>query len=327
MCINQSNNAERNHQVRLMGEIYSTATSVAVWLGEAQKLTESDLAMDFVEQKGLEPLRTKVGRFQPIWSQAQGKAFLDLCERSYWMRIWVVQEIMHAKELMVFCGGKSFPWKYINQIFQKLRKIEGSGHIVHHQSATAVLASPARVIIEAKSVWVGQRRPLLSLLTTYQNQKSTDIRDKVIGLLSLASDSGPMLVDYSLSAERFFWRVLECVWASECLEDRTEMIRVAGILKDTLKVYVSEEDLESRIYGAAPGLQLPRYWNYSDYTQRSSHVLNDAVSWMANNDMEFEDVLAGDFQPVLNVSRNFKVSCDQANTDPVKGSFSRGEEK
>ncbi|KAF8856876.1 HET-domain-containing protein, partial [Acephala macrosclerotiorum] len=92
MCINQLNNQERNHQVRLMGQIYSMAKSVAVWLGEAQD--DSDLAMDFVETKGLAPLKAKSGRFQPIWNWSQGKALLQLCERSYWSRVWVVQEIM-----------------------------------------------------------------------------------------------------------------------------------------------------------------------------------------------------------------------------------------
>ncbi|PSR81068.1 heterokaryon incompatibility protein-domain-containing protein, partial [Coniella lustricola] len=34
LCINQADNAERSHQVRLMRDIYSSAARVIVWLGE-----------------------------------------------------------------------------------------------------------------------------------------------------------------------------------------------------------------------------------------------------------------------------------------------------
>jgi hypothetical protein len=150
MCINQASNTERNHQVRLMGQIYSTATSVAVWLGEAEKDGQSDFAVDYVRRKGILPLRSKAGRLQPIWDPAQAKAFLRLCERSYWTRIWIVQEVMHANELTVPCGDKSFSCQAIEQIFWKLGRIAESGSVAHHPNAAAVLASPAKAIVEAK---------------------------------------------------------------------------------------------------------------------------------------------------------------------------------
>ncbi|KAF8855784.1 HET-domain-containing protein [Acephala macrosclerotiorum] len=254
MCIDQSSNAERSHQIGLMGKIYSEANRVMVWLGEADKSAESDIAMDFVLRRGLAPLRTKAGRFQSLWSQSQGKALLKLCERNYWRRVWVVQEIMHARDLKVFCGSKSFPWQNINQIFQKLRRVDGRGHTVHHQNAAAVLDSPAAVIVKAKSVWHGERVPLLSLLITYRDLQSTEVRDRVIGLLGLKTSSGSRdenlsvsLVDYSISLTDFFWRVLTRIWEDSCPNDRREMSRAAEILKDTLKVYVSEADLRKKI--------------------------------------------------------------------------------
>jgi len=33
LCIDQQNNSERNHQVRVMGKIYEMAVEVLVWLG------------------------------------------------------------------------------------------------------------------------------------------------------------------------------------------------------------------------------------------------------------------------------------------------------
>lgn len=40
ICIDQTSTSERNHQVKLMGDIYSQAASVLVWLGERNQRTE-----------------------------------------------------------------------------------------------------------------------------------------------------------------------------------------------------------------------------------------------------------------------------------------------
>lgn len=47
ICIDQTNVVERNHQVELMGDIYSGAREVLVWLGDAAD--ESDYLMERIE--------------------------------------------------------------------------------------------------------------------------------------------------------------------------------------------------------------------------------------------------------------------------------------
>jgi hypothetical protein len=46
ICIDQSSTEERNHQVALMGDVYSMASEVIIWLGE--KTPYSDFAMSFL---------------------------------------------------------------------------------------------------------------------------------------------------------------------------------------------------------------------------------------------------------------------------------------
>lgn len=58
ICINQQNYAERNHQVKLMKQIYSTAAEVVIWLGSGT--TQTDLAMDFISQQDVQPQRVKL---------------------------------------------------------------------------------------------------------------------------------------------------------------------------------------------------------------------------------------------------------------------------
>ncbi|KAH6672909.1 heterokaryon incompatibility, partial [Halenospora varia] len=106
ICIDQSNVLERNHQVRLMKQIYTTADNVFIWL--RREADNSDLAMSFLSGNGTTPLRRKGNGFKKLWTRNQGKALMALCERSYWRRIWIIQEVIHAKRLTVLCGQKSF---------------------------------------------------------------------------------------------------------------------------------------------------------------------------------------------------------------------------
>jgi hypothetical protein len=70
MCIDQSNVLERNHQVELMGKIYSTSKSTIAWLG--LPMADSDLVMDrmmefeaLVEREGRDRIVMSVVRPNP----------------------------------------------------------------------------------------------------------------------------------------------------------------------------------------------------------------------------------------------------------------------
>ena len=52
ICINQSDNAEKSHQVKNMQLIYARTSHLVVWVGEASE--DSDLAMRTLEQIGEE---------------------------------------------------------------------------------------------------------------------------------------------------------------------------------------------------------------------------------------------------------------------------------
>ncbi|KAF2032829.1 HET-domain-containing protein, partial [Setomelanomma holmii] len=92
ICIDQSNVQERNHQVNLMKQIYVKASRVCIWLGvEAEN---SSLAMDYLCAKGAQKLRRKGFGYHPFWTKEEGKALAELCERPYWRRMWIVQEVV-----------------------------------------------------------------------------------------------------------------------------------------------------------------------------------------------------------------------------------------
>jgi hypothetical protein len=94
ICINQDDIEERNQQVAMMEEIYPNAEEVAVWLGS--EADNSTLAMKAFE--------TRETREQ--WSTEEGRAMLELFNRTYWRRVWIVQEFVLAQKLTINCGKK-----------------------------------------------------------------------------------------------------------------------------------------------------------------------------------------------------------------------------
>jgi len=121
MCINQSDVLERNHQVELMGKIYSQSKNTIAWLGVARN--NSNDAMDkllefdgFLNSRGKEYIDLLVegkgesSAYRPgkVYVQTtQLDAIIAMANRSYWSRMWIVQEIQLPKQLMLHCGAKS----------------------------------------------------------------------------------------------------------------------------------------------------------------------------------------------------------------------------
>lgn len=248
ICINQDNILERSHQVQRMSLIYTAATTVVVWLGRTAD--ESNLAIDYIAQKDPRRLCAKGTRFSQIWSSQQGRAVLALCERPYWTRVWIIQEVMMARNITVFCGDKNFEWRDIERTFNNLELIAKRGRIEHHQYVANVLASPCGTTIEQKKSWEclpleTQAFSLKYLLEKCHNHRSTDVRDKIyalLGLTDLIDPSKPHIyVDYSRSVEDIYRDVLQCMHDSSQLGTMEETLGFISILQHSLRLDSSSE--------------------------------------------------------------------------------------
>lgn len=127
ICINQSNLEEREEQVARMSSIYQNASRVVVWLGSGSE--ESDLAMCKLAYLGKQVLLTKDNWLicppnaeKPYWcesacdvpySEGVWTAIENLLERSWFSRIWIIQEIQLAKHgAVVQCGRQHMQWSH-----------------------------------------------------------------------------------------------------------------------------------------------------------------------------------------------------------------------
>jgi hypothetical protein len=131
---------ERGAQVAMMGEIYNRAQSVLIWLGARESRIKSSLTAinELFKEQGLDfatvlvcglvrhdELGNVVGRVSAEGvlenackaGQAQRAVVVDLCstileicERSYWSRTWIIQEVALARDKTVYCGSSEMPW-------------------------------------------------------------------------------------------------------------------------------------------------------------------------------------------------------------------------
>ncbi|PVH74769.1 HET-domain-containing protein, partial [Cadophora sp. DSE1049] len=81
LSINQCDIQERNQQVQEMHRIYSRASIVLIWLGLENDTTGP--AFDLLKRGGVRNFRGSVLKM----------ALADLCDRPYWNRVWIVQEV------------------------------------------------------------------------------------------------------------------------------------------------------------------------------------------------------------------------------------------
>ncbi|KAJ9644140.1 hypothetical protein H2199_004008 [Coniosporium tulheliwenetii] len=131
ICINQPDAVEKSHQLVLMGEIYSKAQAVVIWLGE--RTDESDRALQHLrELEALTPppqtyLRARekgtayqqgylFGRERGLRAKLEafhdGRALdlLHMFTRSWFTRTWTLQEIALARQATVLCGKETIDW-------------------------------------------------------------------------------------------------------------------------------------------------------------------------------------------------------------------------
>jgi hypothetical protein len=119
LCINQSDNEEKSWQVQQMGAIYARARATISWLGPSS--ADSDLALQTladVDRKTLNyfwPIQQDMEGYPPVpivrknlerISRDAGlwTSVANLCDRPYWSRIWIFQEMACARERQFLCG-------------------------------------------------------------------------------------------------------------------------------------------------------------------------------------------------------------------------------
>ena len=176
ICIDQRNHRERNRQVGLMRRIYSAASEVFVYLGEASSSSK----------EAFERLRWAKNH-QTIDEKGR-QTLTDLFNARYFHRIWVIQEVANAKSATIHYGDDALGWSILDDERLKILGI--------HDNVPQWISS-----IYLRRDYTARQLP--DLLFSTVSSKASDPRDKVFGLLGLIKDADEfcLTADYSLTLQ------------------------------------------------------------------------------------------------------------------------------
>ncbi|UKZ96275.1 uncharacterized protein TrAFT101_011074 [Trichoderma asperellum] len=212
VCIDQSNVKERNHQVAHMSDIYKQAGRVIFFLGNATFTTDAFMhCMQLVQQECSKHAyrswtRDDI-RWKKIWAAVQEKTqgfddvpcqgFKSLLSRSWFRRVWILQEVANAKAAVVCCGNREIP----ANTFAIAPIIFGVKPSVHCQSVIDIMPGPWR-----KSSWWSEKPCLYTLFLRFGETEASEPRDLIYALKAIAADSdsnSPILTpDYEKTERR-----------------------------------------------------------------------------------------------------------------------------
>ncbi|KAE9372520.1 HET-domain-containing protein [Stipitochalara longipes BDJ] len=210
LCINQTDVQERTLQVALMGDIFASADSVCVWLGESDANVHQDCqviqsisdqyeqALDGIgEDKHVE--ESKHGTELPeahlthkiIRTGPEGWAYKRdndrIVQRPWFQRVWVLQEVWNAAHVRIFCGSDEVRWEAILQANKCWKK-----HGILSRNVLSWLWTALFTVKRDETELSCSRAPrfdILTVLIAAHSMQATDPRDKIFAMLVFGDET------------------------------------------------------------------------------------------------------------------------------------------
>lgn len=202
LCINQQCIPERNHQVAMMRDIFQSASLVVAWLGMTSGFEygpHDNPTLHVPSQDSDHPNAVDRGGL-PIITLDRTSA-RDILSRPYWGRVWIIQELCVAKDIIVMSDSLCISWSTFGWILQGTEAIFSSA-LGTLSVPDFRLLIPYNLVDLRNTIRNGEgKRSLGSLLTFASQSEATNPRDRVYSLLGLANDvlGETVPLDYSLS--------------------------------------------------------------------------------------------------------------------------------
>jgi hypothetical protein len=235
LCINQSNALERNHQTSILSDIYSSATKVIAYLGPAAD--ESEIAFDLITRFNNDSVDTPVKALDRYYKSA----ILPLFKRSYWRRLWIVEEILLASELVVQCGNQTMEWIDLATFVSEYLGLHEPGPARQREIPSHVVT-----IFNEKEATASNKRSLSHLIESFKTFECMDTRDRIFAIHAILPPASrtQLVVDYSKSIKKLYVEVLTEVAAFEPEKTIHEHVEFSETLRSVLKLtLVLEEGL------------------------------------------------------------------------------------
>jgi hypothetical protein len=219
ICINQSDDDEKNIQVVRMSDTYKDARKVIVWLGDYPERREATGEVASFLSEHLPPIpdgQTYVGPKPEYLLEQRNAAILralcqDVLRRPWWWRMWVIQEVALARSILVLCDGHHLSWEHLVYTTQWIRIL--NINLLKPEAQGLYDTNPYLPNINFKSMYRHKHvfggdvdLPILELLQNASSCLATNPKDMIYSLVGLATDieasnhlnnEDKLVVDYS----------------------------------------------------------------------------------------------------------------------------------
>ncbi|KAB8242241.1 heterokaryon incompatibility protein-domain-containing protein [Aspergillus flavus] len=234
ICINQKDDREKSHQIQLMRKIYGEAWRVIVWLGE--EADQSSEALEAIrkaaEDASVDDLPKSYSRDSPD-REKHLPSSLALVQRPWFQRIWVLQEVALARDIIVMCGPVEMNgYAFISglQSLEVLRtahpKLQGLVQSAYYLIKDAVFRPSYRFNTRG-TLSIGE------LIDMYHTRHASCLHDKVYALLGMCSDdpnTDALRPNYQLPWNKVFERVIKHIISPD-ISVKTWPDREAAIIR------------------------------------------------------------------------------------------------
>ncbi|KAF5515568.1 hypothetical protein CGCS363_v000187 [Colletotrichum siamense] len=204
-----------------MDYIYSQADTVAIFLGPQSEIDSSKVAFEFMKSVS-DWSRTNTLDSKFIRDQKRMSSVVRLFERSYWKRLWVMQEVFHAKRADVYCGSDYMPLDTIFSACEAFKSLSDdieryfpAGKVIrtseNHYSYAQTLTTQGPTTL--LSPFTLLRHEALEVLRICRSKLAARPQDKILGVLSLLPQDVRSMFqpNFHLTTQEVFTEIVVCI--------------------------------------------------------------------------------------------------------------------
>jgi hypothetical protein len=173
------------------------------------------------------------------WSQENSLSLVNLFNRPYWYRIWIIQEVLQAQDLIVVCGNQKVKWQALENLSKMLERLRNRVSTSKSNSYIGdIIKSPAKRIIDHRQRW-NSFQPDYSikrLIEEFYTMESTNTLDMVYALQGLVTNplyetQPDVTIDYSKSNWMLYREIKQGLLAARTMDSDFD-----SILRQCLKI-------------------------------------------------------------------------------------------